>query len=434
MKKTVVILLGLFCVSSVYANGLDTVPDLELEAEAQTEADDGKNSLLKNHNVEMKVQHITYKDQHIGNQSALRASIRLFGQLELSPSFDLLSNIRLRAEKAESVPFSVRDNVHLDVQELALRYHPDENWTWVAGRANIRNGIASGFNPTDWFKDNSLVLQSSLAASDRREDRLGVVTLQAIWKNDLAMVHMGYRPKLDHMGSFFTEEDNVAELAFKRTNPRNSYFVKVSPSQTENFVWSLNAYQEGKNQTGFGAELSYAVSESTILYSEWFVKKRHSLLDEILYNDKPLQFYHQLSTGVLWSIPLQSEDVSLGVEFHFNEAGLSRKKLSQWIHNSDTTQKNEIARRASVHQEPLSRQQWFGRFAWNDILRDTNLNLISTYNHWDKSGFVQLGLNYAPTDSTQVELLAYQFFGSTNTSYGSVSRRQGSFITFTKKF
>ena len=71
------------------------------------------------------------------------------------------------------------------LREAYVSWEPLTRTYIEAGRINLRNGIALGFNPTDFFKTRSLVSQASLDPSARRNNRLGafMVQGQSLWDN-----------------------------------------------------------------------------------------------------------------------------------------------------------------------------------------------------------------------------------------------------------
>lgn len=122
-----------------------------------------------------------------------RTDLRMFGHAALSDRVGVLTNIRLRTRWAEGDDYAIGEDSHLDVQELAVDVQATDWLTLEAGRINVRNGVATGFNPTDWFKNDSLVVSDSFDAVDRREDRLGTLVTQAVVHGDNAVFVGGYR-------------------------------------------------------------------------------------------------------------------------------------------------------------------------------------------------------------------------------------------------
>ena len=94
--------------------------------------------------------------------------------------------------------FPTHKNPRNDFREGYLTWEPVTRAWLEAGRINVRNGVALGFNPTDFFKTNTLIDTASLDPSVIREDRLGVLMVrgQAIW--DGGSASLAFAPKVQH--------------------------------------------------------------------------------------------------------------------------------------------------------------------------------------------------------------------------------------------
>lgn len=395
-------------------------------------------SFLRSFQWESKLQFQSNQLRQSSNTASANASLRFFGNANIINQLELQANIRARVEHSEGTSFRLKDQSYLDVQELALRYQINPSWNITLGRNNIRNGIASGFNPTDWFKAGSLVYQNNLDASARRDDRLGIVALHTTWANERILIHTGYRPDLSGLGGFWSDCNQFGYLCLGQTNPEHAYFFKLSPVQSSNMAWTGSVYYE-KDRPGAGFEISYSPASSLIAYTEWFAQRRASLPDSALYRDNHnLRIYHQLAAGISWSIPLSTQtrdlDITSTIEFHYNSAGLGKSDLNTWRYAMDRTHAGQIAALAQWRQEPLAEQQWFFRLVWNNALDDLNLSLITTYVPWDKSGFTQLGVTYHPSQQDKIELLGYRFFGADNSVYGASQKNHGFSLTYTRQF
>ena len=366
-----------------------------------------------------------------------RLSARLHGHSKINSEFGVQLNTRFRLEFNDQTDFDFDNDTRLDVQELALTYSPDINWTWILGRSNVRNGVASGFNPTDWFKDNSQTVVDTLDVADRRNDRLGILSFQGVFLTPDALLNFGYRPEISDKKDKLTSDKDIFGLSLDRTNAEDAFWVKYTPSRWKNLsLTGTGLYM--KDKPAFGLELSLAVSESVVIYGEWSEQKRLSIAaeaigsDASIYGNTELQFYSQIATGFTWSIGnnfVGEEDVSLSLEYHYNEAGLDKDDLSVWKTSATA---GKISGISSRRQEPLARHQLFARLGWNDIIGDSDLSLITTYTPLDESGFSQLSLSIPSTDTTRVKLQSYVFFGGDETIYGGNTQEYGLMLTFTK--
>ena len=68
-----------------------------------------------------------------------------------------------------------------DLRELFVEWQPTDTAWLELGRVNIRNGVALGFNPTDFFRPRTVIEPLTADPSVLREDRLGALMLTGQW-------------------------------------------------------------------------------------------------------------------------------------------------------------------------------------------------------------------------------------------------------------
>ena len=76
---------------------------------------------------------------------------------------------RLNFRASNSIPFPTHENVRNDLRELFVEWQPTETVWLELGRVNIRNGVALGFNPTDFFRSRTVI--EPLTADPRSKPR-----------------------------------------------------------------------------------------------------------------------------------------------------------------------------------------------------------------------------------------------------------------------
>jgi hypothetical protein len=117
-------------------------------------------------------------------------------QWNLSEAVTANFSNRLNLTEWNDSGFPTHKNPRNDFREGYLTWEPLTRNYLEAGRINVRNGVALGFNPTDFFKTNTLIDTASLDPSVIREDRLGVLMLrgQTIWAGGSASI--AFAPKV----------------------------------------------------------------------------------------------------------------------------------------------------------------------------------------------------------------------------------------------
>ena len=151
-----------------------------------------------------------------------------------------------------------------------MEWQPTET-TWLeVGRVNIRDGVALGFNPTDFFRPRTVVEPLTADPSVLREDRLGTLMLtgQALWRYGFR--HGGLRPESDRCRrrSTTSATSKISIPASTGPMPRTGSWSKTSLNLAERFNPELLWYHAG-NRTQFGANLTTPVSRGIVAYAEW---------------------------------------------------------------------------------------------------------------------------------------------------------------------
>lgn len=386
--------------------------------------------------LELEVRALQNEGLDGSSTAALRGSAHWFGHRSLDGEADLIFNLRARASKVEDVEPSFDESLRVDVQELALSYPATTDLMLEVGRLNIRNGVALGFNPTDWFKADSLVTTDSQDPGDRREERLGTVILGGIATVGGALYQFGFRPQItDGANSILTDMD-VIGLGLDRTNPSEAVFVKVSPDLGGNISVTGNLLLENGHPGG-GFEISGAIGDNLVLYGEAFIQERRSLASKALAGGLGSPGFRgavganggygwkgQATIGATWSLPaalVGQEDVSLSFEYHYNGAGLSGGQIDALAaaKGADLAAAGAIQGFAAREQEPLAREQLFARLAWNDVWEEADLTALGFYVPHDNSGLVQLSASMPLNDNAEFSVRAFSTFGGSSSIYGA---------------
>lgn len=367
---------------------------------------------------------------------SLRQQAHYFGTRSLGDAVSLTYNLRARADWTEGQDVTLDEDFNIDVQELALTFGLGTHGSLRLGRINLRNGVATGFNPTDWFRDNSLVVTGSAAAADRRNERLGVLAVTGTTTLGRGLLQVGYRPEISAgSNSFWTGMDNIG-LGLDRTNATDAGFVKFTPDLGTNLSVTANVLVLD-GQPGVGFELSGTIGDNLVLYAEVMGQRRRSLAAEALADgagtaafraglgaDESIGWQGQSAIGLNWALPQQwvgVRDISLTFEHHFNGAGLSSAQIDTLSSASgaDAAAAGALYGMANRRQDPLARQQLFTRLAWNNVWNDADLSMLAYYVPADGSGLGQVSLDVPITQAATLNLRAVQSFGGETSVYGA---------------
>jgi hypothetical protein len=361
----------------------------------------------------------------------------------LGEAFQLHYSGRLNIRTSNSIPFPSHENVRNELRELFVEWQPAETIWIEVGRVNIRNGVALGFNPTDFFRPRTVIEPLTADPSVLREDRLGVLMLtgQALWR--YGSVTVAYAPKVTTPTPIYgiRNEQNF-DPGLDRTNAEDRVLVKTSLNLAEQFNPELLYYHAG-NRTQIGANLTTPIGRNTVAYLEWAGGTRSDLIADafrygqetgtlpasatmLLPNDSGARFMNDLAVGVSYAT---ENRVTINLEYHFHEAGFSSRDWSNWF--------NASARRGFIpgvnsalwylrsyaqdQQEPMSRHVAFLRLDWQDALvKDLELTALATVNLQDASGFLQATAEYHLSRAWTIAGLVNGTYGGRRSEYGSL--------------
>jgi len=350
---------------------------------------------------------------------------------------------RLNFRTSNSIPFPTHENVRNDLRELFVEWQPTDTAWLELGRINIRNGVALGFNPTDFFRPRTVIEPLTADPSVLREDRLGVLMLTGQWLWSSGSITVAYAPKVTRPTPIYgirTEQNFDPELG--QTNTDDRVMAKVSLNLADTFNPELLYYHAG-NRTQIGTNLTTPIGRSTVAYLEWAGGVRSDLIADafrfgattgslpasamrLLPNNADTSFMNDLSVGVSYAT---ENRITLNVEYHLHQAGFSAEDWSHWF--------NTAAQRGSVpgvkaalwflrsyaqdQQEPTDRHAAFVRLDWQDaFVTDLELTALATVNLQDASGFLQATAEYHVSRTWTIAGLVGGTVGGRRSEYGSL--------------
>ncbi len=355
------------------------------------------------------------------------------------------SDILLNIYGRENEGFNTGDDLRLDIKEAYLSWQKSPTVFFDLGRINIKNGVATGFNPTDYFKVGSTFDQNTEDVKQLRNARLGALIIkhQILWQRGALTLIAS--PKIHDMDSRWYTDKNVAGLNLQKSNDRSRILLKYTFDISEDIRPEIIYYNESGNHN-IGLNFSKALNKKWLGYVEWNLGKRRNLVDEALqkvweahqidpviselFIDQAKNYQQQLALGVSYTT---ASNITTQFEYHYNQAGLSDGDLQRWFdltnHAEDkphlTGQFLSIRRLAKARGEPLGQQHLFMRSSWIDAGLD-DLDIIGLFNMdiEDQSHLIQLEAEYKLNPNARLSLRLAQFKGSNQSDYGSLFHDQ----------
>jgi opacity protein-like surface antigen len=383
-----------------------------------------------------------------------RTSLDAVDQWNLASNLTAALSNRFNITEADGVPFPTHQNLRNDFREGFLTWQPAPQSYLEAGRINLRNGVALGFNPTDFFKTRTQIDQASLDPSVIREDRLGTVMARAqqIFSGGAASIAIA--PKIENPAPIPTGLQSGFDPRFNRTNAAyrflasaNYDFDKVSPQAL--------VYHEG-TQTRFGLDLTSQVSQSVIAYAEWAGGRQQDLIGQAISfgketgtlpanarilppDDASNAFRNDVAVGASWT---GTDKITINLEYHYHQAGLSGETMRSWFAIGSAAPRSAIPGElwfirayAADQQQPFTRQQVFLRASWTDaFVSDLDLSAFTFVNLYDGSTLSQIAANYYLSNNWTLGAYVSANLGSLRSERGSFPQEASAIIQLVRYF
>jgi hypothetical protein len=250
-------------------------------------------------------------------------------------------------------------------------------------------------------------------------------------------------PKLTHETPVYNSTDlRSFDPSFDRTNAHDRFLVKGSADLAEDFAPELLLYHEA-DRTSVGANITKSIGQKTVLYAEWAGARRSSLIDEALRYGRqtgtlpanapsPIpessirRFQSALSVGGSYTT---ESKITFNLEYHFNQAGFSRRDWSNWFSAGSAQGARAAVTRelwyirsyAAEQQDPLSEHSVFLRADWVDaFIPNLEITGFVSADLYDASGLVQVTADYHLSNAWTVGGLVIADIGRAHSDFGSL--------------
>jgi len=315
------------------------------------------------------------------------------------------------------------------------------------GRINVKSGVAIGFNPTDFFKTRAVVEPLSADPAVLREDRLGALMLRAqhIWHGGSLVA--AFAPGLYDPSPLYTDVHLPSfDPMLDRTNAHDRLLLKGSVDIGLDLNPEFIFYREG-SQTRWGINVTQSIGQSVVAYVEWSGGRRSSLIDDalgygrmtrtlpangpsVLPEDSDRSFQNEVAIGGSYTT---ENKITLNLEYHFNQAGFSRRDWNDWfLAGRGSTDLSPSARElwfirayARDQQEPITQHSVFLRADWVDaFVPKLELTGFIDADSLDGSGTIQLAADYYLSNAWTVGGLVSANFGNRHSNFGSLPQAE----------
>jgi hypothetical protein len=361
------------------------------------------------------------------------------GSFSFTDSLQAVYSGRLNAQAENDIENPGPHTVRLDSRELYAAWQLVSGAYIDVGRVNIKNGVAYGYNPTDFFAARAVVDPNSLDPQVLREDRLGtgLVEGQYLWSGGSAT--LAYAPRLAAPAPLrSTGQLPALNPLFDQTNTSDRWLATVTAKVAEDMAPELLLYHAA-GETRVGANLAQSFGRATVLYAEWSGGMEAELPAQVLDFavasgmvspqtasavgvDNHQSFRNDLAIGGSYTT---ANKVTLVVEYDYHQAGVTSAQLRGYYDAAASG--NALAGQAmwllrgyaGDQQQPLGRHEGFARVSCNDaFVRDLELDAFAMVSLQDGSALGQVSATYNISDWWQVGALATATFGGRRSEYG----------------
>ncbi len=364
------------------------------------------------------------------------------GTLTWSPlkPLRLVLSDRLSVVAEEGLSFFSSQTVENALREAFISAEIGEGTFLEAGRLNVRNGVALGFNPTDFMKTRTLVGQSSLDPSVLRENRLGTVMVRLESIFGVGAASVAFAPKIDSPPPLSERHPLGIDPRFGATNGMNRALATLSLHLLD-LSPELLGYLEPHRQK-LGLDISHPVGSAIVAYGEWAGGREANLATRAhafgvatgtFPPDTPVlppttttsTFRNDVATGFSLTVATAA---TLNFEYNFHEGGFSRSDLRRWLSTGSAPGTRSfipdelwfIRGYASDQEEPLARHELFVRAEFPKTLRhDLDLRAFAFVNLEDASSLSQVSLSYYLSDSLTLSGFLSASLGNRHSERGS---------------
>lgn len=301
------------------------------------------------------------------------------------------------------------------LKEAYLGWQMREDLLFDAGRINVRNGVAIGYNPTDYFRAGANRSVISADPGSMKKNRQGSVMLrgQSLW--DGGSLTALYSPKLASQPNAAGWNPDVGA-----TNNRDRWLLALSRKLSGNLNPQWLLYKEEQSPVQLGLNLSLLVNDATVAHVEWSGGRRASLLTQALQGADDTAFRNHVAAGLT---AITAGKLSLTAEYQYNGGGLADE---QW--NALPLASPQAYGRYRAHlqnlQEIPTRHTVFLYASWQDALvHHLDVNAMLRHNLADDSRLSWLELRYR-LDQADVALQWQVNSGTRLSEFGAAAQHR----------
>lgn len=397
--------LALAASACLASHAADTDLDaLQLESDPETETAQGKPTSRAFFEAGL-----GRADQRYGRGTDTIGRAALDGRYasRLTPS--LLGAVSARLDWSDP-PDARIDGAVFSLREAYLGWQDDTASNVVeAGRITLRDSPGYGYNPTDFFRDNSLRTYSAVDPGTLRDYRMGAVMMRAQHLGGNGSVAAVYAPRLADGPS-----DDSFSFDWGATNAvgRGQVSFGYRPSEKLNTEWLL--YKEAGSGARLGASFSALVSDAMVAYAEGTVSREPSLIERAVPTTGAVETQPRFNLGLSYTT---STRLTLTAEYHYNGFALDERGWEA-LRRTNPTALGAYYATALALQDNAARDAVFLHAVQRDlVVRNLDLTGLLKLNLTDDSRLIWVDLTYR-LPKVDLSLRGLSNHGTTGSEFG----------------
>jgi hypothetical protein len=259
------------------------------------------------------------------------------------------------------------------LKETYVSWQPQSDLILDAGRINVRQGVALGYNPTDFLRADALRTVDSIDPDSLRSSRLGTVMVRAekLWAGG-ALTAL-YAPGLTHHQ---TSADWDPDLG--ATNHSNRWMLALSQHLVGTWSPQWTIFSNGTGQPQFGWNTTAAIDSATVAFLELSTGWQRSQWQEALQRSAGNTWH---SSAVFGATHDFVNKLSVSLEFEYDDAAPGQHQWAQARRGAGRLY-GLYRQYAQMQQDLTTRCSAFGYVSWQDLV----------IQHLDLAGFIRRDL------------------------------------------
>lgn len=272
------------------------------------------------------------------------------------------------------------------LKETYVSWQPQADRLFDLGRLNLRYGVATGYNPTDYLRAGAVRSVVSVLPASLRENRLGTVMLrgQQLWS--AGSLSALYAPKLADRPN-----DSPFSPDFGATNDQDRWLLALSQKLGDDFNPQFLLYDDERGSPQLGVDVTTLLNDASVAYLEWSGGRSRSLLAQALALPDDTAFRSRAAGGVTYTAATK---VTVTLEYDYNGAGLDEAAWNR-LRAGPPAAYLQYRNFVQALQDPPTQRNVFFFARWEDaLLLHLDLSALARLDVADRSRLSFLEARY----------------------------------------